>query len=189
MNDFTIQERLEEILSNYLDARATRRFSSGHPINSSFAKLQKALRTNPVASKHPTVTVKASVGKGNWATIPWVALLDSRETKTVQEGVYCVFLFRKDMSGVYLTFNQGVTRPIKQSTRKAGRKLVQEKAKELRKHARALLERESALTTTLIYILIILLGLIMNTLQSHTNFIQGVTCHPMKKSLMTSTFF
>jgi hypothetical protein len=36
--------------------------------------------------------------------------MDDRETTSTQEGVYVVFLFREDMSGVYLTLNQGVTK-------------------------------------------------------------------------------
>ncbi len=32
----------------------------------------------------------AAVGKGNWARVPWVALFDTRETKSAQRGVYPV---------------------------------------------------------------------------------------------------
>jgi hypothetical protein len=31
-----------------------------------------------------------SVGKGNWATIPWVGIFDSRESTSAQQGVYPV---------------------------------------------------------------------------------------------------
>ena len=54
------------------------------------------------------------MGQGSWTTIPWVALLDTRETNTTQRGVYCVYLFREDMSGVYLTLAQGLTEPKEQ---------------------------------------------------------------------------
>src|SRR5207253_5120914 len=46
--------------------------------------------------------------------VPWIAFLDTRETTTAQKGVYCVYLFREDMSGVYVTLNQGVTGPTEQ---------------------------------------------------------------------------
>ena len=39
--------------------------------------------------------------------------MDRRETVSTQQGVYGVWLFRKDMTGVYLTLNQGVTEPYK----------------------------------------------------------------------------
>ncbi len=55
--------------------------------------------------------VKASTGLGNWAAVPWIAFLDSRETNSTQSGVYPVLLFREDMTGVYMTIAQGVTQP------------------------------------------------------------------------------
>ncbi len=54
-----------------------------------------------------TIEVVWSVGFGNWARVPWIAFLDSHVT-TTQRGIYGVFLFREDVSGVS-TFNQGVT--------------------------------------------------------------------------------
>ena len=81
---------------------------------------------------HPTIKVKWSLGMGNWARVPWIALLDNRETNTTQSGVYGVFLFREDMSGVYITYNQGVTKIINENGTSEGRNILQEKANELR---------------------------------------------------------
>jgi len=53
--------------------------------------------------------VVGSPGKGNWTECPWIAILDILITKTPQSGYYPVFLFKSDMSGVYLSLNQGVT--------------------------------------------------------------------------------
>ncbi len=50
-----------------------------------------------------------SPGQGNWARSPWVAVLDTLVTTTVQRGYYPVYLFREDFTGVYLSLNQGVT--------------------------------------------------------------------------------
>ena len=50
-----------------------------------------------------------SVGQGNWATIPWVAILNKESTVSATRGYYLVFLFAADMSGVYLSLNQGWT--------------------------------------------------------------------------------
>ncbi len=36
---------------------------------------------------------EASVGKGNWAAVPWVAFFDRRETTSAQKGVYPVIHF------------------------------------------------------------------------------------------------
>ena len=53
--------------------------------------------------------VKASVGQGNWATVPWIAVLHPRETTSTQRGTYPVLLISEDLRGVYLTVAQGVT--------------------------------------------------------------------------------
>lgn len=53
--------------------------------------------------------VDGSPGKGNWADIPWVAVLDRLKTETAQQGYYLVYLVNDDCSGIYLSLNQGVT--------------------------------------------------------------------------------
>ena len=75
--------------------------------------------------------VQGSVGMGNWATIPWIAIMDKRITETTQQGVYIVYLFSELQRSVYLTLNQGVTVPLKQG-KKAGYEQLQQKVKELR---------------------------------------------------------
>lgn len=66
--------------------------------------------------------VDGSPGKGNWADVPWVAVLDRFITDTAQQGYYLVYLAKEDCSGAYLSLNQGVTTVRQQygaSTRKA----------------------------------------------------------------------
>lgn len=53
--------------------------------------------------------VIGSAGKGKWTDNPWIAILDVLITETPQSGYYPVFLFKADMSGVYLSLNQGIT--------------------------------------------------------------------------------
>ena len=57
--------------------------------------------------------VKGSVGKGVWADVPWLAVFRRSITISAQNGVYIVYLLSSDASAIYLTFNQGVTDPIK----------------------------------------------------------------------------
>ncbi|WP_394214302.1 MrcB family domain-containing protein [Thermoanaerobacter kivui] len=54
--------------------------------------------------------IKGSNGQGNWAEIPWVAIMDKNITQTTMEGVYIVYLFSSDMKRLYLTLNQGYTK-------------------------------------------------------------------------------
>jgi hypothetical protein len=104
---------LEAILAEYVAARASQPFA-GHALRSRFEQVAGAIAATDAVEERPTLAVKASIGQGNWAAIPWIALLDSRETDKIQRGVYCVYLFREDMSGVYLTLAQGVTELKKQ---------------------------------------------------------------------------
>jgi hypothetical protein len=62
----------------------------------------------------------------------WIALLDKRETETTQSGIYVALLFREDMSGVYVTFNQGVIEPKRVHCGTSGLLLLREKAAALR---------------------------------------------------------
>ncbi|MEB7507586.1 MrcB family domain-containing protein [Staphylococcus xylosus] len=53
--------------------------------------------------------LKGSIGNGNFAEVPWVAIMDGNITKSTTEGIYIVFLFSGDGEKVFLTLNQGVT--------------------------------------------------------------------------------
>lgn len=53
--------------------------------------------------------VKGSVGAGRWTNVPWIAVFDTRITRSAQSGVYIVYLLNKDTKTLYLTLNQGAT--------------------------------------------------------------------------------
>jgi 5-methylcytosine-specific restriction protein B len=110
---------LEQILETYEEARATGEFGSSHPVWKTFENLNDSLNAaRPLASR-ASVAATWSAGAGNWARVPWVAMMDRRETNTTQRGVYPVWLFRQDMTGVYLTLAQGVTEPKKRGRAEA----------------------------------------------------------------------
>ena len=62
-----------------------------------------------------------SIGKGNRAEVPWIATFYTKLTTSAQHGVYIVLLYKADMSGVYLTLNQGITKYEDIFKRKKGR--------------------------------------------------------------------
>ena len=128
----SIQVSLERILSEYEAAREGDLFSGGHALASSFRNIQEALEASPALEKRSTLRVKWSMGAGNWARVPWIAMMDPRETSTTQRGVYGVILFRQDMSGVYVTLNQGVTEPREKLGRTAARGFVRTRAQQIR---------------------------------------------------------
>lgn len=108
-----IQELIERILDEYPRAKRVA-YSGGRSINQSFRELVGALWTSkPIAVRESRLEIVRSVGRGNWADVPWVTLLDRRETDTTQDGAYVALLFRGDGSAVALCVMQGTTRPLK----------------------------------------------------------------------------
>lgn len=128
------------ILKEYLNARAGGKFGKKHPIWAAFSDIQKILEANDYIKQSPFLKVSWSVGMGNWAKIPWISFLDSRETSTTQSGVYCVYLFRQDMSGVYLCMMQGVTEPKNRLGLAEARKFLSAQAETIRKQCSKLKE-------------------------------------------------
>ena len=127
--------------------RRSRPFATDQELWSVISSLQQRLKTLPSVARRPTLKVTWSVGQGNWARVPWVSFLDSRVTDSTQRGIYGVFLFREDMSGVYLTFNQGVTEPKRLHGATAGLQLLRENAEALRATSRELERPDSASTS------------------------------------------
>ncbi|QIP12992.1 DUF3578 domain-containing protein [Spirosoma aureum] len=117
----------EEVLKKYTIAYSQR--FTGHP-------LAKTIRhTLPdIISKfinNDRYLIKGSAGAGNWTIIPWIAIFDTFITSSAQSGYYPVFLFKSDMSGFYLSLNQGVTE-IKEKYRKGAKKVLELKAEDYR---------------------------------------------------------
>ncbi|WP_256701800.1 MrcB family domain-containing protein [Paenibacillus sp. P3E] len=114
---FSLQGYLEKIMNEYTAAK--KEVFAGHSLGTLFRQtLPVELKALPFIDDQ--YKVQGSIGQGNWATVPWLAILDKRITETTQHGEYIVYLFAEDMSAVYLTFNQGVTRPIQETGRREG---------------------------------------------------------------------
>ena len=67
----------------------------------------------PAVQSRPDLLVNISVGQGNWAAVPWIALLNTRITQSTQEGVYVVFLIATELDRIFLTLNQGTTNLVR----------------------------------------------------------------------------
>jgi hypothetical protein len=135
-----IQKGLEDFLATYPSTRSTITFGQHDKLKNELNRLRSALEALPALRAHPRVRVSWSVGQGNFARIPWIALMDERETTSTQRGTYCVFLFPEDMSGVYLTLNQGVTVTINENGRIEGRRILRRQAEAMRQIVRAQLQ-------------------------------------------------
>ncbi|MDV8110420.1 DUF3578 domain-containing protein [Bacillus sp. BAU-SS-2023] len=53
--------------------------------------------------------VEGSCGKSRPANVPWLAIFINDITVSAQNGFYLVFLIKADLSGMYLSLNQGFT--------------------------------------------------------------------------------
>lgn len=105
---------------------------TGHPI----ATLLRQDLIKAIESKLPSPAnylIKASAGAGNWADVPWLSILNPSITESTQSGIYPVYLFRSDGSGVYLSLGFGTTELKKQY----GTALARQKAEELRNNIRS----------------------------------------------------
>jgi 5-methylcytosine-specific restriction protein B len=131
MGNTTLQHQIRAILGGYVHARTSEAFA-GHSLRAQFDNLKQQLAAWATKTNNAILKIKWSMGQGSWAKIPWIALLDERETDTTQHGIYCAYLFRQDMSGIYLTIMQGVTQPIKDKGESEAYSTLRARARELR---------------------------------------------------------
>jgi len=104
-----MQQQIAEILDQYPSAREKLPFKGPHAISELFNSLRGEVSALPAIQSNKHLVVKSSYGKGNWSKVPWLAILDTRETSTTQKGTYIVLLFREDGKGCHLKLAQGVT--------------------------------------------------------------------------------
>lgn len=107
-----IKPLLQKVLKEYLVAKqeSFAKHSIGDLVRK---KLVKAFKTLEFIHNDKYI-VKGSVGQGNWAAVPWLAIMNKSVTTSTQRGYYIVYLFSEDMERLYLAFAQGVTDSTKE---------------------------------------------------------------------------
>jgi 5-methylcytosine-specific restriction enzyme A len=78
--------------------------------------------------------VEGSIGNGNIARVPWVGIFKTSVTKSAERGFYIVLLFAEDMSGCYLSLNQGITAVERLYTKSFALKKMREAATKAAEH-------------------------------------------------------
>ena len=121
---------VQEFIDTYARAKGET-FAGSHPAAEILGRAAGALQHRLPPSLAPA-RVKASVGQGNWATVPWIAVLHPRETTSTQRGTYPVLLIPEDLRGVYLTVAQGVTELKRDRGKAAAYAALAERAQTLR---------------------------------------------------------
>lgn len=104
-----MKEILQEPLSTY-NAEKRNPFG-GNSLAAKFRNQYPELISS-LLKEETRYKIDGSAGKGNWTECPWIGIFDLLITNTAQSGYYPVYLFKADMSGVYLSLNQGVTEVI-----------------------------------------------------------------------------
>ena len=75
--------------------------------------------------------VKASVGQGVWASVPWLAFFDPLVTETATKGFYVVYLINPDAQTITLSMNQGTTAIYNDFGPARGRDVLKRRARDM----------------------------------------------------------
>ncbi|MDH6367989.1 MULTISPECIES: DUF3578 domain-containing protein [unclassified Breznakia] len=100
-----MRELLEYVLLNYKEEKQK-------PLANSLFAAQFKSQAKQVLEKSNLIDtskykIAFSIGMGNWADVPWIAVMNKSITTSAQRGYYFVYLFSADMQEVYLSLNQG----------------------------------------------------------------------------------
>jgi len=123
-----IHDSFLSVLNNYLLAKEKGLKQSRDLIQPIASEIKKI----DTVKNDENLIIKFGAGTGRIAFVPWTAILDKRETTTTRKGVYFVYLFQADMSGLYATIAQGVGKTQTQSPTKAQIVELQKKSELLR---------------------------------------------------------
>jgi len=104
-----LQDSLRKISTEWVK-ETSKQFKDNQLAN--FVRSDFKITVENIVNDSDFYLIKSSAGAGKWANISWLSILDKTVTKSTQEGVYPVYLFRADGSGVYLSLNQGTSGPI-----------------------------------------------------------------------------
>ncbi len=102
-----MKELLTEITQNFITSKSLP--FKNNPMGKLFRNTFPSKIENLLSLDETSYKVEGSIGQGNWAEIPWISVFYTDFTKTATNGYYIVYLFKSDMSGFYLSLNQGWT--------------------------------------------------------------------------------
>ncbi|CAN7453800.1 DUF3578 domain-containing protein [Pararhizobium sp. LjRoot235] len=104
-------DALGTFLAQFTKARAEP-FQKTEILWAAMGRVKERLERFPAVQSRKDIVVSMSVGQGNWASVPWIALMNTKVTRSTQEGVYVVFLIAKNLERIFLTLNQGTTKLV-----------------------------------------------------------------------------
>ena len=116
-----LRSSLLKVMNEYLNAKSGP--FAGHELGGTVRNVIPSLIGNLHFIDKNQYTIKGSVGQGNWASVPWVAVMNNKVTTSTQRGYYIVYLFSEDMKSLYLTIAQGVTETSRDEMEKVSQSL------------------------------------------------------------------
>jgi len=123
MNDL-----LENTFKSYLKSKRSK-FNGNTFANQFRSEFPKVI--SEIIGDEVRYKVHGSTGRGKWSDCPWIAITDILITDSIQTGYYLIYIFKADMSGVYLSLNQGTT-TILTNYKKGTKKVLRIQAADLR---------------------------------------------------------
>lgn len=128
----SLRETLQFVLNDYLAVKSDPKgFSSLSPIYRTLDTVLPFL-FKEAGQFSSDFLVKGSMGKGNFAAIPWICFFHKDVTTSAQTGFYVCILFREDMKGFYISLNQGWTQYLQKFGPKIGRIEIRSNAQKAR---------------------------------------------------------
>lgn len=100
-----LQQAFEQIMNEYPKAKSESFLR--HPLAHFIRNEIPQYLANAIDNHQ--LSWEASVGQGGWADAPWIAGLHGLVTDSPMRGYYPVYLFNRSLTGVYLSFNQGMS--------------------------------------------------------------------------------
>ena len=139
IRDSSLREILIQISKRYPEFSNREPFAGKHEIYELLNQAKKEIESSKAVTSRSNIRVKSSYGQGVWAAVPWISLLDLRETKTTQDGTYPVYIFHENGAGISLKFGQGVSKIEKEYGSKAA-EILRTRAAEIRQNCLDLAE-------------------------------------------------
>lgn len=105
-----LQELFQEAFRLWDAKGADEKLGKGSPTYDHFKeKLEPAISQIIRDMGFKDFAVKASVGIGNWAEIPWIGIRHDDAAQSFEQGEYVVYLLSPDFGNLYLSIIEGVT--------------------------------------------------------------------------------
>lgn len=120
---YQFAELMRAFLQRFAEVR-TGPFETVPDLWSTMDDLKRFITAMPSVTERPDLIVEWSLGRGVWASVPWIAVMDRRITTSTQQGIYVVFLISRDMATVHLTLIQGTTSVVNENGQAAAREIL-----------------------------------------------------------------